>query len=113
MQLSRSKLEPFQSLANKSALFTGFDKYNDFIFWVVFENPHQVPSLKVFRSENVILNQGIYRFFALESRMLDKINFGIEKFLQSFSLKIFIDSSCGKKELLDTGHLFDDGLHYW
>jgi hypothetical protein len=45
--------------------------------------------------------------------MLDKINFGIEKFLESFSLKIFIDSGCGKKELLDTGDLFEDGLHYW
>jgi hypothetical protein len=45
--------------------------------------------------------------------MFYKIDFGIEEFLESFSFKILIYCSCGKKKLLDTGHLLDDGLHDW
>lgn len=108
-----SEFKGFQSLAYQSALFTSFDKNDNFVLGIVLENPHQVPSLKVFRSENVILNQGIDGLFALESRMFHKIDFGIEDFLESFSLKIFINRGSGKKELLDAGHLLDNGLHDW
>jgi hypothetical protein len=111
--LSRSEFKGFESFANQSALFASFDKNYDFVLRVVFENPHQVPGFEIFRSENVILDQSINSFLASESRMLDEIDFGIEEFLKSFTFEILVNGCSRKKDLLDAGHLLQDGLHDW